>query len=212
MSSARHGRTQNLTVLSPPATLPVAMLNPTDYDLESLAEKFKLSTRKIRYYISIGLLPEAESRGRHSRYGRSHSDRLEMILKLKEEGFSLEEIGRGFRKYRESGMRQYLEEIKARKGETESRAASVNSVNSVNEPPPDALGYSQWAQKGGDSSKVSLRMGFQSQAPPFPSPSEATWKRLPLSPDVEIHVRQPLDSETDRKVAELLRSAEDIFK
>jgi len=187
------------------------MLEPDDYDLELLSRRADVPVRTIRYYIGMGLLPEAESRGRYSRYGKVHLQRLLMIRQLKDAGLSLEEIGRGLRKYREGGMLQRLqrlqrlEEIRASKRE----AGFPSAPSSVTgEPPAEALGYSLWAQLPADRKTDVVPQGFQAR----PAAAEVTWKRLPISPGVEIHVRQPLDPENDRKVAELLRQAEEIFK
>jgi DNA-binding transcriptional MerR regulator len=48
---------------------------------------------------------------------------------------------------------------------------------------------------------------------PRPSPSErSTWERIPLAADLELHVRRPLDRETNRRLDRLLAFARELFE
>jgi hypothetical protein len=49
--------------------------------------------------------------------------------------------------------------------------------------------------------------------PPTPRvPADrSTWERLVISPDVELHVRRPLDRATNRRVDQLERIARELF-
>lgn len=57
-----------------------------------LADRSGVTTRTIRYYESLGLLPEPERRGAHRTYGRADIARLKRIELHKELGLSLDEI------------------------------------------------------------------------------------------------------------------------
>jgi DNA-binding transcriptional MerR regulator len=57
-----------------------------------------------------------------------------------------------------------------------------------------------------------------SMAPPVPVapgprtvPDRSTWERVALTPDVEIHVRRPLDRLVNKRVEQLLRIARELF-
>jgi hypothetical protein len=41
--------------------------------------------------------------------------------------------------------------------------------------------------------------------------TRSTWERIPLAPDVELHVRRPLSREQNRHVERLLEAARDLF-
>ena len=44
-------------------------------------------------------------------------------------------------------------------------------------------------------------------------PSErSTWERIPLAADLELHVRRPLDRETNRRLDRLLAFARELFE
>ncbi len=43
------------------------------------------------------------------------------------------------------------------------------------------------------------------------APDRSTWERLAVTPDVEIHIRRPLDRLTNKKVDHLVRIARELF-
>jgi DNA-binding transcriptional MerR regulator len=48
--------------------------------------------------------------------------------------------------------------------------------------------------------------------PPATPAGRSTWERVPLAPDVELHVRRPLDRPTNRRVERLIRIARELFE
>jgi len=42
-------------------------------------------------------------------------------------------------------------------------------------------------------------------------PDRSTWERHALSPDVELHVRRPLDRRANKRVEQLIRIARELF-
>jgi len=65
--------------------------------IEELAAVSGTTTRRIRSLQTLGLLPHPDLRGRVGLYGPRHRDRLAAVLRLQEDGFSLESIGVLFR-------------------------------------------------------------------------------------------------------------------
>ncbi len=65
--------------------------------IDELAAVSGTTTRRIRSLQTLGLLPHPDLRGRTGLYGPRHRDRLTAVLRLQEEGFSLESIGVLFR-------------------------------------------------------------------------------------------------------------------
>jgi hypothetical protein len=49
-------------------------------------------------------------------------------------------------------------------------------------------------------------------APSRTAPDRSTWERLVISPDVELHVRRPLDRQTNKRVDQLERIARELFE
>ena len=63
------------------------------YSISSLAKKYNISTRTIRYYEELGLLnPIRDNNTHHRVYTKSDRARLKLILRGKRFGFPLDEI------------------------------------------------------------------------------------------------------------------------
>ena len=60
--------------------------------IDELAAAARTTTRRIRSFQTLGLLPGPALRGRTGFYGAAHRDRLESVLRLQEQGFSLESL------------------------------------------------------------------------------------------------------------------------
>ena len=54
--------------------------------------------------------------------------------------------------------------------------------------------------------------GVGSASSPRPGPDRTTWERVVISPDVELHVRRPLDRTTNKRVDQLERIARELFE
>ena len=66
----------------------------TDYDIAVLAREAGVSSRTIRYYGELGLIPaQGRGPGGRRRYGLDALERLRFIARLKKLGLTLEEIG-----------------------------------------------------------------------------------------------------------------------
>jgi DNA-binding transcriptional MerR regulator len=66
----------------------------TDLDLtiDQLAAASGTTTRRLRALQTLGLLPPPELRGRTGRYGPAHRARVQAVLELQRQGFSLESL------------------------------------------------------------------------------------------------------------------------
>jgi MerR family copper efflux transcriptional regulator len=70
-----------------------------------LAERAGVTTRTVRYYESLGLLPEPDRRGAHRSYGADDVARLRRIEVLKGLGLSLDEVGEVISAYADESPR-----------------------------------------------------------------------------------------------------------
>lgn len=57
-----------------------------------LAERTGTTVRNIRYYTQLGVLPRPDVRGRRGFYGARHVERLALVRRLQERGYSLAAI------------------------------------------------------------------------------------------------------------------------
>ena len=78
--------------------------------LKAMCSKFNVTTRTLRYYEYIELLfPEKEGRTRY--YGSTEFARMELILRGKRWGFSLEEIRQWLEMYDKEDQSTQLETL-----------------------------------------------------------------------------------------------------
>ena len=77
-------------------------------------------------------------------------------------------------------------------------------------PPPGALAWSA-PVPGAPGSAGSVAESGSASAP-RPGPDRTTWERIAISPDVELHVRRPLDRTTNKRVDQLARIARELFE
>ena len=78
--------------------------------LKEMCSKFNVTTRTLRYYEYIELLfPEKEGRSRY--YGSTEFARMELILRGKRWGFSLEEIRQWLEMYDKEDQSTQLETL-----------------------------------------------------------------------------------------------------
>jgi len=61
--------------------------------IDGLATAIGTTTRRIRSLQTLGLLPHPVLRGRTGVYDAGHRERLNAIMRLQEQGFSLESLG-----------------------------------------------------------------------------------------------------------------------
>ena len=61
--------------------------------IDQLAAATGTTSRRIRSFQTLGLLPRPELRGRTGLYGPRHADLVGAILRLQDQGFSLDSLG-----------------------------------------------------------------------------------------------------------------------
>jgi DNA-binding transcriptional MerR regulator len=71
--------------------------DPASLTIDELAAAAGTTSRRVRSFQTLGLLPHPDLRGRTGRYGPEHRSRLAAILRLQGQGFSLESLGVLFR-------------------------------------------------------------------------------------------------------------------
>ena len=64
----------------------------TSWSIDELAALVGVPTRTVREYRTLGLIEAPRKEGRVGRYDQSHRQRLELIARLQERGYSLAAI------------------------------------------------------------------------------------------------------------------------
>ncbi len=167
---------------------------PTEalYDISGLAKLSGLTVRTIRYYIQERLLPSSGQRGPSARYGSDHLARLHLIRRLQAEHLPLAEIRRRLGSGDAAAAGEGPQQVAGSPGEARSAADYVRSVL-------------------GDSSTTAVASPKPTSIPGHEAGERSHWERIPLSGDVELHVRRPLSRVANRRVERLLEQARRIL-
>lgn len=154
--------------------------NDPTYSLDELTALAETTPRTVRYYIAEGLLPPAVSAGPKSGYTAAHLDRLRLINRMKEAYLPLREI-----RQRLAG----LDDAEVRE--------TLRALNAAPPAPPPALN-SAADYIAGLMEEQAVPSPRQPPAPhavrlsdalgPMP-PAHDTWRRLPITTEAELLIR-----------------------
>ncbi len=192
--------------------------------IHELARRAGISIRTIRYYIEEGLLPQPTYEGKYSKFTLNYLERLELIRRLKDSYLPLREI-------REIMSSLSDAQVKLRLRQLPPSTPKISPPESPDQtgPKPGAKALDYINRVMEDQTKFKT-MGSPKEPhidrsdkmgrilPPFPSmqfqstaSGEEAWLRISLAPGVELHLRQPMDAETQKRVQQLLNTSRKIF-
>ena len=172
-----------------------------------------VTPRTVRYYIGQGLLASPGS-GPNARYTDGHLARLRVIRRLQREHLPLAEIRRRLDDLADDEVVAMAETSDDASSSTPSTDSAADYVRRLLVPP---MRVSESVAPFTGSPPAAGPIPAASP-PPAPAPSAApreadrsTWERHAVTPDVEIHVRRPLDRHTSKQVDRLIRIARDLL-
>jgi DNA-binding transcriptional MerR regulator len=193
------------------------------YSLTELADLAGVTPRTVRYYMSQGLLPSPGASGPGAKYDDAHLGRLRVIRRLQREHLPLAEI-----RQRLAGLDDVTITALA-----EERATAPG-------PQDSALDYIRRVLGPGDRAVHEALLAYSPVAHPSPAPALAAaapkaslpraamtlgveptsdrqfersqWERIPLAPDIELHVRRPLPRPLAKQVDRLVSIARDLLE
>ena len=99
-------------------------MKSSEVTIGAAAGRFGLATHVLRHWESVGLLAPARVAGSRRRYGEDDLRRIAVILRAKEAGFSLEDIG-ALLTAREPEQRAHL--LRRRRAELAARIAEAQA-------------------------------------------------------------------------------------
>lgn len=186
------------------------------YTIGELARRADVTARTVRFYVAEGLLPPPEGAGRAALYTTGHLTRLELIKLLKEEFLPLAEI-----RDLVAGLTQSeIEELLAQKRQPtpppgqESAREYIQTLLQTGSAAADSPATLRQVVAGHHKTRSAPGSSQEEKTPPTAAvESAATWGRISLHPDVELHVRQPpTDARTPARIQQLLEAARRLFK
>jgi DNA-binding transcriptional MerR regulator len=200
------------------------MTTDSDLSLQELADEADVTSRTVRYYISQGLLPAPTGQGPSARYTRGHLDRLRLIKRLQQEHQPLAEIRARLETLDDSQIAELAREVEPAPSEPETQPGdkALDYIRTLlGKPGADSMRPVQSAASVHASAAAPApRPSAQTTlfafpvgkpAPSSPASDRSTWERIAVSPDIEIHVRRPLDRTSIKQLDQLLAAARAIF-
>ncbi len=196
------------------------------YTLADLARLADVTPRTVRYYVAQGLLPSPEAAGPSTRYGEVHLARLRLIRRLQREHLPLAEIRARLSSMNDAeiataaeppaaepvgGALDYVHSLMARSGV----APSLRPRAAAEARAPYAGASRAFRLRVDDQPPPAAAPVAATEPPANPAatqPDRSTWERLVITPDVELHVRRPLDRHTNRRVDQLERIARELLR
>lgn len=178
--------------------------------LAELATMADVTPRTVRYYVQQSLLPSPGS-GPRARYGRPHLTRIRLIKRLQKQDVPLAKIRSALESLDDAGVERLLSTLRAEPGrETSQLGASMSAP---------AVEYIRGVLEGRSSVPLGRHLPHVAEsnpsAPPPARPPQLTrsqWERLPLSPDVELHIRRPMSRHQNKQVDRLITFAIKLFE
>lgn len=189
--------------------------------LTDLARLADVTPRTIRYYISQGLLAAPTGSGQAARYGEGHLARLRLIRRLQREHLPLAEIRARLVGLSDDDVRlSVADELGAPRSPTDLATDYIRRVlaGAPTSAPaaPAAPARSLLMRAPPHMASEATAPFAPSAAPPLPvadaEPDRSTWERVALTPDVELHLRRPLDRQTNKRVDRLIRIARELLE
>jgi len=175
--------------------------NTASYSLQDLAGEVGVKPRTVRSWIQQDLLPGPAARGRGATYGEEHRQRLHLICRLRDDaGLSLSTIRRLL-------LGRSLSEIEALPSDGVAAARRLGygsaATSTATEYLDDLLARPIEPRRANPAppsppSQSALEASFFKTSLPRKSQAEHWW-RIPVTPDVELHVRAGADPTSRRR-------------
>ena len=184
------------------------MPNEQEYSISELASLAGVTSRTIRYYISIGLLPSPEQVGPKTTYGDRYLQRLRLIKQLQREHLPLGEIGARLQGLDDEAVGLALEESQSDDAPG-SALDYIRRLKEGSEPPGEpAARFSAIP-----AASASLALEAAPTSSPDPKQTQRSqWDRVELSHNVELHIRRPLSRQDNKRVERLIRLGREMLE
>jgi DNA-binding transcriptional MerR regulator len=193
--------------------------------IHELAERAGISVRTIRYYINEGLLPQPTYQGKYSYYSLNYLDRLELIRRMKESYLPLREIREIMNSLSDDQVSMRLNELPpsspkfsveqpSRQPAAKPGARALDYINQVMDQQTKNRMKGTLNQPPSSFSKpreMASPINFNAAEPSPTMERDNIWQRISLAPGVELHLRRPLDVDTEHQVQQLINLSKRIF-
>jgi DNA-binding transcriptional MerR regulator len=212
--------------------------------IQELAERCGVSIRNIRYYISEGLLPSPQVRGRYTLYTSDYIYRLKLIQRLKDAHLPLKEIRHQMNVLPAERIRELAEQdhfgiqelelssavfdpgqetvdVEAQNSAVEyiSRVLEAHNIHE-RQVPPGPVPQIMAARRASSIPRTAPQPAIALQAVPVENSNptvgksiqpDEKWRRISLAEGIELHLREPLPADLQKRVQKLLDFIQNLF-
>jgi DNA-binding transcriptional MerR regulator len=193
---------------------------PTDprYSLTELADLAGVTPRTVRYYMSQGLLPSPGASGPGAKYDDGHLGRLRLVRKLQREHLPLAEIRQRLAGLDDTTIATLAEEPAAFADPQDSALDYIRRVLGPAPIQPQRLlalkksSMPSYALAAEPAAEAPIPNTLSVEPAPGRSFERSQWERIPLAPDIELHVRRPLPRPLAKQVDRLVSIARDLLE
>jgi DNA-binding transcriptional MerR regulator len=192
------------------------------YSLTELADLAGVTPRTVRYYMSQGLLPSPGASGPGAKYDDSHLGRLRLVRRLQREHLPLAEIRQRLAGLDDTAIATLAEEPAA---VADPQDSALDYIRRVLGPPRvqpsrhlsmkrlPLRAYSLAAEPAAEPAvEAPIPNTLSVEPAPGRSFERSQWERIPLAPDIELHVRRPLPRPLAKQVDRLVSIARDLLE
>ncbi len=180
----------------------MASQTATSFTIGELSEAADVTARTIRYYVAEGLLEPPGGGGRGATYNEEQLARLRLIKRLKDEHLPLNEISDLLGRLEGNEVMELLEEHQPAEPAPTAAKDYLQDLMAASQSPSES-----------DRLRHRLRARVSERGASRPSDAiETEWRRIPLTPDVELHIRsRPGSSAFQHKMDKLVQFARGLF-
>jgi DNA-binding transcriptional MerR regulator len=184
-------------------------MSSRQYLIGELAARAGVSVRTIRYYISEGLLPPPQTRGRYSVYDEDYLQRIRLIRRLKDAYLPIKEIRYMLETRTEEELEDFVQHYESKLGPGGDALAYISGVL---ERRPDAQSRDGLASRSRASAAVRSQPVDNARAGSDVMPDGAGWRRFVIADGLELHVSEPVLAQFGRAVRQLVRDGQEMLR
>lgn len=186
--------------------------NPEDEGMMigELARKANVSVRTIRFYISEGLLPAPQTRGRFTSYDEDALLRLQVIRYLKEAFLPLREIRDRLAGLATDEVRTVLVELEKNSNmpQPSNKSSAVDYIDQLTQRKAFPLNAAEPNKVyGAPLPSMPPLLNQQPRRGPHPE----NWRHYRIAPGVVVLASDSLDVSNEKRLEELLQLASRLF-
>ena len=193
---------------------------PSDprYSLTELADLAGVTPRTVRYYMSQGLLPSPGASGPGGKYDDTHLGRLRLVRRLQREHLPLAEIRQRLAGLDDAAIATLAEAPAAVADPQDSALDYIRRVLGPPQVQPNRhlaikqLPLRAYSMAADPVTDVPIPNTLTVEPAPGRSFERSQWERIPLAPDIELHVRRPLPRPLAKQVDRLVSIARDLLE